>query len=170
MRELKRKDRKKEKEHSEKKLLYGSGAANTLPMDVELTDKLDQFFSTVDEVNVAIRENTKKVDRLEESSYNSRSQLNTLVDNLSEELRECKRFVADSNENMKMQLVKLKTQVMIPLEKNKPISEESIINGFAELRENMARSLTKTEFESLYNKNIWNNLNQIRDEMDSLKK
>jgi len=34
----------------------------------------------------------------------------------------------------------------------------------------MAGALTKTEFESLYNKNIWNSLNQMKDEMDSLKK
>jgi hypothetical protein len=77
-------------------------------------------------------------------------------------LKEYKRFVVDSNEDIKMQLVKLKTSIMIPIEKNKPINEEAILNGFAEIRENLAKSLTKIEFESLYNKNIWNTLNIMK--------
>lgn len=46
-------------------------------------------------------------------------------------MKECRKFVTNSNESMKMDMVKLKTQIMIPLEKNKPVNEEAIISGFA---------------------------------------
>lgn len=40
----------------------------------------------------------------------------------------------------------MKTAAMAPLQNGQQISEEAIVQGFAELRENMAKVLTKTEF------------------------
>lgn len=60
---------------------------------------------------------------------------------------------------------------MIPLQGGKQqMSDETIMSSFAEIRENLAKSLTKTEFQSLYSKNVWNQIDLMKDEMDSIKK
>jgi hypothetical protein len=45
-------------------LLYGSMTASNTNSYLYLIDKIEQFFATVDEVNMCIRDNSNKIEKL----------------------------------------------------------------------------------------------------------